>query len=223
MTSLIDFILHFDEHLAGIISQYGSATYAFLFAIVFCETGVVFLPFLPGDSLLFAAGAMAGQDLLNIWVLAISLFIAAITGDTLNYHLGKWFGRRMPLVREHHIQMTEQYFRKYGGKTVILARFIPIVRTLAPFVAGMGAMNYRQFILYNVVGGFIWVFLFLFAGYLFGSLPWVKGNFKFIILAIIFISVLPMAWEMRHLPGRFWNKYVLKKAETDANEPQQTP
>jgi membrane-associated protein len=211
MNALIDFILHFDKHLAEIIAQYGSATYAFLFAIVFCETGIVFLPFLPGDSLLFAAGAMAGAGLLNVWVLAILLLIAAITGDTVNYHLGKWFGRRMPLVREHHIEMTEQYFRKYGGKTVILARFIPIVRTLAPFVAGMGAMNYRQFILYNVVGGFVWVFLFLFAGYLFGSLPWVKSNFKFIILAIIFISVLPMAWEMRHMAFNFFQRYILRK------------
>jgi membrane-associated protein len=198
MSALIDFILHFDKHLAEIISQYGSATYAFLFAIVFCETGVVFLPFLPGDSLLFAAGAMAGADLLNIWVLAILLFVAAITGDTLNYHLGKWFGRRMPLV--------------------ILARFIPIVRTLAPFVAGMGAMNYRQFIIYNVVGGFIWVFLFLFAGYWFGSLPWVKSNFKIIILAIIFISVLPMAWEMRHMSFRFYNRYVLRKKNSPTGE-----
>lgn len=218
MSALIDFILHFDKHLADIISQYGSATYAFLFAIVFCETGVVFLPFLPGDSLLFAAGAMAGADLLNIWVLAILLFVAAVTGDTLNYHLGKWFGRRMPLVRAHHIEMTEQYFRKYGGKTVILARFIPIVRTLAPFVAGMGAMNYRQFIIYNVVGGFIWVFLFLFAGYWFGSLPWVKSNFKIIILAIIFISVLPMAWEMRHMAFRFYNRYVLRKKNSPTGE-----
>ena len=207
MSSLIDFILHFDKHLAEIITQYGSATYAFLFAIVFCETGVVFLPFLPGDSLLFAAGAMAGADLLNIWILAGLLLVAAISGDTLNYHLGKWFGRRMPLVRAHHIEMTEAYFRKYGGKTVILARFIPIVRTLAPFVAGMGAMNYRQFIIYNVIGGFVWVLLFLFAGYLFGSLPWVKENFKFIIIAIILISVLPMAWEMRHVPGKLWTRF----------------
>ena len=206
MSALIDFILHFDKHLADIISQYGSATYAFLFAIVFCETGVVFLPFLPGDSLLFAAGAMAGAGLLNVWVLAGLLLVAAISGDTLNYHLGKWFGRRMPFVRQHHIEMTEAYFRKYGGKTVILARFIPIVRTLAPFVAGMGAMNYRQFIIYNVVGGFIWVLLFLFAGYLFGSLPWVKSNFKFIIIAIIFVSVLPMAWEMRHAIGKMLNR-----------------
>lgn len=218
MSALIDFILHFDKHLAEIISQYGSATYAFLFAIVFCETGVVFLPFLPGDSLLFAAGAMAGAELLNIWILAALLFVAAITGDTLNYHLGQWFGRRMPFVREHHIQMTEQYFRKYGGKTVILARFIPIVRTLAPFVAGMGAMNYRQFLMYNVVGGFIWVFLFLFAGYLFGSLPWVKANFKFIILAIIFISVLPMAWEMRHMMLRLFNRYILRKNTATPHE-----
>jgi membrane-associated protein len=206
MSALIDFILHFDKHLADIISQYGSATYAFLFAIVFCETGVVFLPFLPGDSLLFAAGAMAGAGLLNVWVLAGLLLVAAISGDTLNYHLGKWFGRRMPFVRQHHIEMTEAYFRKYGGKTVILARFIPIVRTLAPFVAGMGAMNYRQFIIYNVVGGFVWVLLFLFAGYLFGSLPWVKSNFKFIIIAIIFVSVLPMAWEMRHAIGKMLNR-----------------
>lgn len=198
MNSLIDFILHFDKHLAEIISQYGSATYAFLFAIVFCETGVVFLPFLPGDSLLFAAGAMAGTGLLNVWVLALLLIIAAISGDTLNYHLGKWFGRRMPFVKQHHIELTESYFRKYGGKTIILARFVPIVRTLAPFVAGMGAMNYRQFITYNIVGGLVWVLLFLFAGYGFGSLPWVKANFKFIIIAIILVSIVPMAWEGRH-------------------------
>jgi len=185
---------------------------------VFCETGVVFLPFLPGDSLLFAAGAMAGAELLNIWILAALLFVAAITGDTLNYHLGQWFGRRMPFVREHHIQMTEQYFRKYGGKTVILARFIPIVRTLAPFVAGMGAMNYRQFLMYNVVGGFVWVFLFLFAGYLFGSLPWVKSNFKFIIVAIIFVSVLPMAWEMRHMLLRLFRRFILGKKTPTPHE-----
>ena len=201
MKSLIDFILHFDKHLEAIISQYGSATYAFLFAIVFCETGVVFLPFLPGDSLLFAAGAMAGNGLLDVRVLAVLLIIAAISGDALNYFIGKTFGRRMPLVKKDHLDLTENYFRKYGGKTIILARFIPIVRTVAPFVAGMGAMNFRQFIAYNVIGGFVWVLLFLIAGYAFGSLPWVKANFKYVILAIIAVSILPMAWEGRH---GFW-------------------
>lgn len=192
---LIDFILHFDRHLDEVIRNYGTLAYGFLFAIVFAETGLVFLPLLPGDSLLFAAGTLSSGGSLHVGWLAGSLIVAAVGGDTVNYHLGKWFGLRMPFVNQKHLDRTRAYFEKYGAKTIILARFVPIVRTFAPFVAGMGTMNYGRFLLYNVLGGVVWVLLFVFAGYWFGTRPWVKENFTHVILAIIVISVLPMVFE----------------------------
>ena len=202
MTSLIDFILHFDKHLADIISQYGSATYAFLFAIVFCETGVVFLPFLPGDSLLFATGAIAADPAsgLDPLVLYILLTIAAILGDSVNYAIGRRVGARildwnLPFVKKEYIDRANEFYAKHGAKMIVMARFVPIVRTFAPFVAGMAEMNYRVFVTYNVVGAFIWTTLFIWAGYFFGGLPFVQENFEIVAVAIVLLSVLPMIYE----------------------------
>lgn len=194
---LFDFILHIDTHLGELIASYGFATYAILFAIIFVETGVVFMPFLPGDSLLFAAGAFAALGSLNIFTTLILLIIAAVLGDTCNYWIGHFFGDklvanpRIPLNKEH-IEETQKFFHKHGGKTIILARFVPIVRTFAPFVAGIGGMHYGQFVSYNVVGAVIWVLVATLAGYFFGNIPFVQENFSLIILAVIFISVIPM-------------------------------
>jgi membrane-associated protein len=195
MQALLDLILHFDRHLQTLVGENPTLAVVVLIAIVFCETGLVFTPFLPGDSLLFAAGALAGTGQINIGLLLVTLSIAAILGDTVNYHLGKWIGPRMPLVKQKHLDRTHAFFEKYGGKAIILARFVPIVRTFAPFVAGMGAMNYRRFIQFNVIGGLVWVFLFLLAGYWFGQHPFVQKNFKLVIVAIIVISILPMVFE----------------------------
>jgi membrane-associated protein len=194
---LIDFILHIDTHLGQIITSYGLATYAILFVIIFIETGLVFTPFLPGDSLLFAAGAFAALGSLNILTVLGLLIIAAILGDTCNYWIGHFFGDklvanpRVPLNKEH-IEETQKFFNKYGGKTIIMARFVPIVRTFAPFVAGIGRMDYGQFLSYNVIGGIIWVLVATLAGYFFGNIPFVQENFSLIILVVIFISVIPM-------------------------------
>ncbi len=205
--SLIDLFLHIDEHLAEIIAQYGTWTYALLFAIIFMETGLVVTPFLPGDSLLFAAGTFASEALgspLNVWVLFVLLFAAAIIGDTVNYWIGNRFGLRLfntsnvllnKVLKPEYLERTEKFYEKHGGKTIVLARFVPIVRTFAPFVAGIGSMSYRHFITYNVLGGFIWTSLFIFAGYFFGNTEFVKRNFEFVIIAIIAISVLPMVIE----------------------------
>jgi membrane-associated protein len=203
MQQVLDFILHIDDQLVQLVKTYGAYSYAILFLIIFAETGLVFVPFLPGDSLLFAAGALAATESgLNIWILAALLTAAAVIGDTVNYHMGQWFGVRLPFIKKKHLEKTHAYFEKYGGKTIIFARFVPIVRTFAPFVAGMGAMNYSRFVLYNIVGGIAWVFICLFAGYFFGGHPWVKKNFEVVVVAIILISVLPMAIEFlreRHL------------------------
>jgi membrane-associated protein len=194
---LIDFVLHIDVHLGQIISTYGIATYAILFVIIFIETGLVFTPFLPGDSLLFAAGAFAALGSLNILVIIVLLIVSAILGDTCNYWIGHFFGEklvenpRVPINR-NHIEETQKFFNKYGGKTIVLARFVPIVRTFAPFVAGIGKMSYKHFISYNVLGGIIWVLLATLTGYFFGNIAFVKENFSLIILAVIIISVLPM-------------------------------
>lgn len=200
--TLIDFILHIDVHLAEIIQSYGTLTYIILFAIIFMETGVVVTPFLPGDSLLFAAGAFAAGDNppLNIVILFVLLTIAAITGDTVNYWIGHKIGPRVfeqnyRFLKREYLERTERFYEKHGGKTIILARFVPIVRTFAPFVAGVGSMSYSHFITYNVVGGIIWTALFTFAGYFFGNIPFVKENFELVIPAIILISVLPMVYE----------------------------
>jgi membrane-associated protein len=202
---LVDFVLHLDRHLAEIIQQYGVWTYAILFLIVFLETGLVVAPLLPGDSLLFAAGAFAALGALDVGLVFLLLVVAAILGDTLNYAIGHYLGpkvfhyERSRFFNPDHLRKTHAFYEKYGGKTIIIARFIPIVRTFAPFVAGIGAMNYRRFLAYNVVGGFLWVAICLFAGYFFGNLPFVKKNFSLVILAIIVISVLPAVVEyLRH-------------------------
>lgn len=198
---LIDFILHLDVHLGQIISQYGVLTYAILFGIIFVETGLVLIPFLPGDSLLFAAGAFAAIGSLNIAVLLILLSIAAIAGDTVNYWIGHFFGEAMianpkiPIERKH-IDETKKFFDKYGGKTIVLARFIPIVRTFAPFVAGVGRMEYKQFVSFNIIGGLLWAVGVTFCGYFFGNIPFVKHNFSIIVIAIVFISILPIVFPL---------------------------
>lgn len=198
LTFLIDFILHIDVHLGEIISAYGFATYAILFVIIFIETGLVFTPFLPGDSLLFAAGAFAALGSLNIVYVIILLIVAAFLGDTCNYWIGHFFGAKLVAnpkvpIKMEHIEETKKFFDKHGGKTIILARFVPIVRTFAPFVAGIGKMHYGDFVKYNVVGAILWVLIASLAGYFFGNIPFVKDNFSLIILAVILISVLPMA------------------------------
>jgi membrane-associated protein len=197
---IIDLFLHLDVHLREIVSQYAGWSYAILFAVIFCETGLVVTPFLPGDSLLFAAGAIAATGALDPWWLAIALSIAAILGDTVNYWVGHYIGPRafsgkVRFLRKEHLERTHRFFEKYGGKTIILARFVPIVRTFAPFVAGIGAMSYGKFILYNVLGGIAWVFLLVFAGHRFAESEIVKNNFSLVIVAIIAISVMPMVIE----------------------------
>jgi membrane-associated protein len=201
LKGLLDFVLHLDKHLSPIIHEYGAWTYLLLFAIVFCETGLVVTPFLPGDSLLFAAGAFAANGSLSVWVLAAALIAAAILGDTANYWIGHFLGHRLlnarrRIIKPEHIAYTHEFFEKYGGKTVIIARFVPIVRTFAPFVAGLGSMSYGRFMSYNVVGGTAWVLLCTFAGYWFGNLPFVQKNFSLVVLMIIFLSLLPAVWEV---------------------------
>jgi len=199
----IDFILHLDKHLSVIIQNYGTWTYALLFLIIFMETGFVVTPFLPGDSLLFAAGTFASPALgspLNIWSLFGLLCVAAITGDTVNYWIGHYIGPKafsgeIRFLKKEYLDRTHEFYERHGGKTIFLARFIPIIRTFAPFVAGVGQMNYGYFLTYNVVGGITWVSIFLFGGYFFGTLPFVQENFTFVVFAIIFISVLPAVFE----------------------------
>lgn len=204
---VVDFILHIDVHLAELVAQYGIWIYAILFLILFCETGLVVTPFLPGDSLLFVAGALAalpGNDL-NVHLMVTLLVIAAILGDAVNYTIGRLFGERLfsnpnsKIFRRSYLDKTHAFYEKHGGKTIILARFVPIVRTFAPFVAGMGHMSYRHFALYNVSGALLWVLLFSYAGYLFGDLPIVQENLKLLIVAIIIVSILPGVIEViRH-------------------------
>ena len=195
---LIDLFLHLDEHMANIINQYGAWTYAILFMVVFMETGFVITPFLPGDSLLFAAGTFAALGSMNVWLLVLLLIIAAIAGDTVNYWIGHYLGDRaynLKWIKREYLDRTHAFFEKHGGKTIFLARFVPIVRTFAPFVAGMGNMSYGYFFSYNVFGGIVWVLSFTFLGYFFGNIPFVKENFELVILAILLISVVPIAWE----------------------------
>jgi membrane-associated protein len=197
---LVDLFLHLDKHLAEILRDYGTWTYLILFLIVFCETGLVVTPFLPGDSLLFAAGTFAALGSLSPWVLFAALSAAAILGDTANYWIGKKIGPRaftgtVRFLKQEHLRKTEAFYEKHGRKTIILARFVPIVRTFAPFVAGVGSMNYPVFLAYNVIGGVAWVALCVFSGYFFGNIPAVKRNFSLVILAIILISTLPLMWE----------------------------
>lgn len=195
------FVVHLDKYLPEITNHYGAITYLFLFLIIFFETGIVFTPFLPGDSLLFITGALAGAGFLNVFFVITILSIAAILGDTSNYWIGRFFGKKLikkadgKFLKKEHLIKTHLFFEKHGGKTIILARFVPIVRTFAPFVAGVSKMNYRWFLSYNIIGGLIWVFIFVSLGYFFGNLSIVKNNFHLSVLIIIFISLIPMIIE----------------------------
>jgi membrane-associated protein len=195
----IEMFRNLDPFLQDLLKNYGTWTYLILFVVIFCETGLVVTPFLPGDSLLFVAGAFASRGL-NPYLLFVILSIAAILGDTVNYWMGHFIGPkaftgRVRFLKKEYLDRTHRFYEKYGGKTIIIARFVPIIRTFAPFVAGIGAMNYTRFIVYNIVGGISWVALFVFAGYRFGNLPWVKTNIHWVIVAIIIISVMPMVIE----------------------------
>jgi len=200
-----DLFLHLDQHLELIIRDYGLWTYLILFLIVFCETGLVVTPILPGDSLLFAAGALAATTSLEVGWLLVLLGVAAIAGDTVNYWIGHrvgpkvFSGGRTRLLNREYLDRTHAFYEKHGGKTIIIARFMPIIRTFAPFVAGIGSMNYARFLMYNVLGGVVWVSVFILGGYLFGNIPVVKRNFTLVIMAIIVISILPGIFEfLRH-------------------------
>jgi len=201
LTQLFDIVLHLRDHIGELIVQFGPQIYTIFFLVIFCETGLVLTPFLPGDSLLFTAGAFAAVGRLNVWLMFVLLSVAAILGDTVNYWIGHYLGpkvfkwKKSRFFNPEHLQRTHAFYEKYGGKTIILARFVPIVRTFAPFVAGIGAMTYPKFILYNVVGGLAWVAVCLSAGYWFGNLPWVAKHFEIVIVGIIFVSILPMLYE----------------------------
>ena len=216
LKSIVDLFLHLDEYLSIVIQDYGTWTYAFLFVVIFIETGLVVTPFLPGDSLLFAAGTFAGLGSLNIDLMWGLLFVAAVLGDTVNYWIGHKLGLAIfdtqnrwlkKVLKKEYLERTEAFYAKHGGKTIVLARFVPIVRTFAPFVAGVGTMEYGRFISYNVLGGFLWVTLFLFMGNFFGNIPFVKANFELVIIGIILVSVLPMIIE-----------YLKARSEKKANE-----
>jgi membrane-associated protein len=203
ITYFIDLFLHLDKHLAELTSAYGAWTYLLLFIIVFCETGLVVTPILPGDSLLFAAGAISaleGSDL-NPHLLVVLLTIAAVLGDAVNYQIGRYLGpavfkrEQSRLFKREHLLRTQEFYERYGGKTIIIARFVPIIRTFAPFLAGVGQMKYRQFAIYNVTGAIAWVVIGVYAGYLFGELEFIKKNFSLVIVAIVIISLLPAAFE----------------------------
>lgn len=197
---MIDAFLHLDKYLGTVINQYGVETYILLFLIIFLETGLVITPFLPGDSLIFAAGAFAAMGMLNIYALIGILIAAAILGDTSNYEIGRLLGNKMvksgKFIKQEHLDKTHKFYEKYGGKTIIIARFMPIVRTLAPFVAGIGKMNYKHFISYNAIGGVIWVVLVSLCGYFFGNIPVVKDNFSLVVIAIVLISIMPAVIEV---------------------------
>lgn len=206
--ALIDFILHIDRHLTEIVTEYQTWTYIILFIIIFAETGLVVTPFLPGDSLLFAAGAIIAkpENGLNIFLMALLLFIAAVLGDLVNYHVGKMIGHRAfsgryRFLKKEYLIKTQEFYERHGGKTIIYARFIPIIRTFAPFVAGIGTMSYLRFATYNVVGAFAWIALFLSLGYFFGGIPMIQKNFTYVLFGIIFISILPPVIEV--IRGKF--------------------
>jgi membrane-associated protein len=218
ITFLIDFVLHMDEYLKVMITNYGTWTYGILFLVIFLETGFVVTPFLPGDSLLFAAGTFAAMGALNPFYLFLLLSVAAVIGDTVNYSIGAYIGPKafsgeIKFLKKEHLDKTQEFYEKHGGKTIILARFIPIIRTFAPFVAGIGKMKYRNFITFNVVGGIAWVAIFTFLGYFFGNLGFVQKNFELVIFAIIFISFIPPVLEF--FKARKGNKEI-KAAEKEA-------
>jgi membrane-associated protein len=206
--SFFELFLNLDKHLFSLVAEYKNWTYLILFCIIFCETGLVVTPFLPGDSLLFAAGTIAALGILNIWILIGLLCIAAILGDGANYSLGKFFGKTVfeknyRFIKKEYLYRTNEFYEKHGRKTIIIARFVPIIRTFAPFIAGVGSMKYARFISFNIIGGVMWVFICSFGGYFFGNLPFVKNNFSVVVLAIILISLLPMVVE--------YFKYKLKQ------------
>jgi membrane-associated protein len=211
ISHFIDLFLHLDKHLGELVKEYGTWTYLVLFVIVFCETGLVVTPILPGDSLLFAAGAIAALGSLNPHLLVVLLTIAAVLGDAVNYQIGRYVGPAVfkkedsRFFKRAHLEKTHAFYERYGGKTIIIARFVPIVRTFAPFIAGVGQMSYKRFALYNVVGAVLWVVIGVYAGYLFGGLKIVKENFSLIIIAIVFISLLPAVFE-------YWRAKQRKKA-----------
>jgi len=214
---LLDFVLHLNTHLDGLVGEYGAWVYAILFVIVFCETGLVVTPFLPGDSLLFAVGAIAANGRLDLFPAMLILLVAAILGDTVNYWVGNLAGHKLVekfprLIKKRHIDRTHEFFERYGGKTIIIARFVPIVRTFAPFVAGIGAMTYRRFMTYNVVGALLWVLLITPAGYFFANFPVVKKNFSLVIIGIIVVSTLPAVFEF----VREWRRARRLKPGQDA-------
>ncbi len=204
MEFLLDFILNIDKHMVELVSEYHMWTYAILFVVIFCETGLVVTPFLPGDSLLFVTGAISALpgSPIDVNILFLILLVAAILGDSCNYMIGRFMGEKLfsnpnsKIFKQKYLEQTHEFYAKYGGKTIILARFVPIVRTFAPFVAGMGRMNYTYFMTYNVVGGLLWVAAFCYAGYFFGDMPFVQENLKLLIVAIIIISVLPAVFEV---------------------------
>jgi len=201
LQQLIQFVLHIDKHLFDICAQYGAWVYAILFIIIFCETGFVVTPFLPGDSLLFAVGSLAAIGALNVWSSILLLVIAAFAGDTANYWIGHFIGPKIfhkehvRFLNKEYLERTHRFYEKHGGKTIILARFLPIIRTFAPFVAGIGSMTYPRFMLYNLSGGILWVVLFTLGGYFFGNVPFIKQNFSLVIVALIIIPGLPAAVE----------------------------
>ena len=217
ISHVVDFFLHLDKHLQLIIEDYGVWTYLLIFLIIFCETGLVVTPFLPGDSLLFALGSFAAIGALKLPLLLTILSIAAILGNTVNYFIGCLLapkimsGKKIKFIKQEYIERTHRFFEKYGGKTIIITRFIPIIRTFAPFLAGVGTMSYSKFLFYNVIGGLLWVFSFVIVGYFFGNLPFVKENFSLVILVIIILSILPAIIEI-----------VKAKLESRANLSQKT-
>jgi membrane-associated protein len=219
LKQFLDILLHLNVHLDALVSQYGPWVYLILFVIVFCETGLVVTPFLPGDSLLFAAGAIAASEgaKLNVFLAAAVLVAAAVLGDTVNYWVGKVAGKKLAakfprLIKQRHLDKTHEFFERYGGKTIIIARFVPIVRTFAPFVAGVGAMTYPRFMIYNVTGALLWVGLIVPAGYFFANIPIVKSNFSLVILGIIFLSMLPAVFEF----VREWRRVRQSRARRNA-------
>jgi len=218
VTFLIDLFLHLDEYLDTIITQYGTWTYAILFAVIFVETGLVVMPFRPGDSLIFAAGTFAALGSLNIWTLAVLMMVAAVLGDAVNYSIGHYLGERaynIKWIKREHLEKTHAFFARHGGKAIFLARFVPIVRTFAPFVAGIGKMSYAYFATYNVVGGITWVATFSLLGYFFGNIPFVQKNFELVIIAIILVSVVPMfvEWWKARREAKVEKSTVVKTAE----------